>query len=108
MELSTNTEQVDMHLIYGSTEKNLLAAERCAAKGNHREMRWTTRRLLICTEICVNMNHYDVIDIIRVVYGFQRATVSHTKCFGYRSKESEYYVLSSSHSWHALTMHITS
>ncbi|GFU57538.1 hypothetical protein TNCV_3637011 [Trichonephila clavipes] len=80
-----------MHLIYGLTEGN------SRAKVTHREI------------------YYEVIGLVRVGNAFQRATVSNTfcsvhgtRCVGYRSKESEYRVGSSSRLWPALTMPNTS
>ncbi|GFU16403.1 hypothetical protein TNCV_835911 [Trichonephila clavipes] len=94
--------------IYGLSEENARAAERL-----HRE-RYPQRDIpdhwmfANFYNNCVNMDHYDVIGIVRVGHSIQHILFhAWTECVGYRLKESEYRV-GSSHSGFTLTMPITS
>ncbi|GFV62967.1 hypothetical protein TNCV_3177601 [Trichonephila clavipes] len=60
MESFTNTKQADMHLIYGLAEGNAGKRKDCIAKSTHREM-----HRIADVIISVNMNHYEVIDIVK-------------------------------------------
>ena len=52
----------------------------CIAKDIHREMHQTARFLLIYITICVNMNHYEAIGIVRVVHKRLELPVSNKVC----------------------------
>ncbi|GFV32561.1 hypothetical protein TNCV_2310221 [Trichonephila clavipes] len=88
-----------MHLIYGLAKENARAAERLFRERypqrdalNHRMFS------IVCITICVNIDYYEAIDVLRVGYGIQHSSMHVTKDVRYRSKEPEYYVGSSSHS----------
>ncbi|GFX86657.1 hypothetical protein TNCV_1408561 [Trichonephila clavipes] len=67
----THTELADMHMIYGLAEQHsdcIAQAEHqrdCIVKGIQRKIHRTDRCLLICITIFVNMDHYEVLVIVR-------------------------------------------
>ncbi|GFS83181.1 hypothetical protein TNCV_1287611 [Trichonephila clavipes] len=99
---------VDMYLIYGLAERNALAAEKLYCK-MYPQIDAPDRRMFLN----LNFNLWECEslrgnEIAMVEYDIEHIPSMHgTKCVGYGSMESEYFIGSSSHFWLALTIPIT-